>query len=189
VAINYDRVMEDRTLINAGGRPGARFSLKPIFRYLRLLVWQKLTRQATRYGMAAVSFGEPLSLAAFMAEHDSEAELLGQELMARIGRVMPVVPFPVIAHAIGSGIRSQKALLPAIQARFEAALEAGAPVFLPKREFEYTIEATLKTLAGRKVLQMQNDDFTLTEEGEALIAFYARSVTPVLGDFEGVSAQ
>lgn len=189
VAINYDRVMEDRTLINADGRRGVRFSLKPIFRYLRLLIWQKLTRQATRYGMAAVSFGEPLSLEAFMAEHDSEAELLGEELMARIGKVMPVVPFPVIAHAIASGIRSQDALLPAIEARFEKALAAGAPVFLPKRAFDYTIEAALKTLAGRRLLQLHGDSFHLTTEGEALIAFYARSVAPVLGDFDAPGAQ
>ncbi|PIV76395.1 MAG: glycerol-3-phosphate acyltransferase [Rhodobacteraceae bacterium CG17_big_fil_post_rev_8_21_14_2_50_65_11] len=189
VAINYDRVMEDRALINADKRQGGRFSLKPIFRYLRLLIWQKLTFQPTRYGMAAVSFGEPMSLSDFVRDHDSEAGVLGDQLMARIGKVMPVVPFPVIAHAIASGIRSQEALLPAIEARFEAALAAGAPVFLPIRTFDYTIEAVLKTLEGRKILHMQGDSFDLTEEGAALMAFYARSVAPVLGDFGPPSAQ
>ena len=185
VAINYDRVMEDRNLIHAEGGRGFRFSLKPIFRYLRLLIWQKLTRQATRYGMAAVSFGEPVSLTDFIGDHNGPAELLGQELMRRIEGVMPVVPFPVIAHAMASGVRSQAELLPAIQQRFEKALEAGAPVFLPKRDLDYTIEAALQTLAGRRILHMRGDAIELTEEGEALVAFYARSVAPVLGGFPG----
>ena len=105
--------------------------------------------------------------------------------MNRIGSVMPVVPFPVIAHAMASGIRSQAALLPAIEDRFERALAAGAPVFLPKRDLPYTIEAALKTLRGRRILQLQGDSFTLTEEGERLMAFYARSVSPILGEFPG----
>ncbi|WP_071673869.1 1-acyl-sn-glycerol-3-phosphate acyltransferase [Nioella nitratireducens] len=184
VALNYDRVMEDRTLIRAQteGNRSFRFSLKPIFRYLRQLVWQKITRQAHRHGIAAVSFGAPVSLSDLLAQHDGRTEELGADLMARIDHVMPVLPFPVIAHAMASGLRSQSALLPAIEDRFARALEAGAPVFLPKRDLAYTIEAALKTLAGRKILHLQDDSFTLTEEGEALVAFYARSVTSVLGD-------
>lgn len=185
VAINYDRVMEDRNLIHAEGGRGFRFSLKPIFRYLRLLIWQRLTGQASRFGMAAVSFGEPLSLERFITDHQGHAETLGQDLMDRIGAVMPVVPFPVVAHAMASGIRSQADLLPAIEERFERALAGGAPVFLPKRDFEYTIEAALKTLQGRRILHLQGDAFTLTEEGERLVAFYARSVSPILGEFPG----
>ncbi|MFO7920401.1 MAG: 1-acyl-sn-glycerol-3-phosphate acyltransferase [Nioella sp.] len=189
VAINYDRVMEDRALINAGKRQGGRFSLRPILRYLRLLIWQKLTFQPTRYGMAAVSFGEPVSLSEFIRDNDSDSGVLGRDLMARIGRVMPVLPFPVIAHAVACGVRSRAELLPAIEARFEAALAAGAPVFLPERAFDYTIDAVLQTLSGRRILQLQGDSFALTEEGTALMAFYAQSVAPVLGDFEPPCAQ
>jgi len=86
---------------------------------------------------------------------------------------------------MASGIRSQAELLPAIENRFERALAAGAPVFLPVRDLDYTIEAALKTLQGRRILQLQGDMFTLTEEGERLVAFYARSVSPILGEFPG----
>ena len=81
-----------------------------------------------------------------LAEAEEERQH-AQDLMDRIGSVMPVVPFPVIAHAMACGIRSQAGLLPAIEDRFERALAAGAPVFLPKRDLDYTIEAALKTLS------------------------------------------
>jgi glycerol-3-phosphate O-acyltransferase len=35
------------------------------------------------------------------------------------------------------------------------------------------------------VLQLQGDSFALTDEGERLVAFYARSVSPILGEFPG----
>jgi glycerol-3-phosphate O-acyltransferase len=191
VAINYDRVMEDRNLIRAQseGSRHFRFSLKPILRYLRRLIWSRLTGRAARHGIAAVSFGEPVSLSRFLADHDGSAEALGADLMGRIAHVMPVLPFPVMAHAMACGIRSKAALLPALKERFERALDQGAPVFLPKRDLSYTIEATLQSLKGRRIVQVQDDSILLTPEGEQLIAFYARSVTGVLGDFDGEIAR
>ena len=114
---------------------------------------------------------------------------LGRDLMARIGRVMPVLPVPVIAHAIASGRAQPGGLLPAIEARFEAALAAGAPVFLPERALRLHHRGGAEDPVGAKILQLQGDSFDLTEEGAALMAFYARSVAPVLGDFAPTGAQ
>jgi glycerol-3-phosphate O-acyltransferase len=71
VAINYDRVMEDRNLIEAqeNGARAFRFSIRPIYRYLRRQTWLRLTGKFHRYGYAAVCFGEPLSLTGFWASH------------------------------------------------------------------------------------------------------------------------
>lgn len=185
VALNYDRVMEDRNLIRAqieGTRP-FRFSLKPIWRYLRRLIWDKLTGQAHRYGTAAVSYGEPLSLTAFLSGEEAHAEELGRELMTRIGAVMPVVMFPVIAHALASGVRARAQLTGEVERRIAHAKEKGAPVFEPKRELDYVVEAALQALSGRGMLEQRGGQLQLNEEGEQLIAFYARSVMPVLQDF------
>jgi crotonyl-CoA carboxylase/reductase len=55
VALNYDRVMEDRNLIEAqaNGARAFRFSLRPIYRYLRRQTWLRLTGKFHRYGYAA----------------------------------------------------------------------------------------------------------------------------------------
>jgi glycerol-3-phosphate O-acyltransferase len=68
VAINYDRVMEDRNLIEAqaSGARAFRFSIRPIYRYLRRQTWLRLTGKFHRYGYAAVCFGDPLSLTEFL---------------------------------------------------------------------------------------------------------------------------
>ena len=71
-----------------------RFSLYPIYRYIRRQIWHRVTGRFHRYGYAAVSFGDPLSLAGFLGEEPmrtSPADL-GTELMTRIGAVMPITP-------------------------------------------------------------------------------------------------
>ena len=191
VALNYDRVMEDRTLIRANteGARSFRFSLKPIYRYLRNLVWQKITGRVHRYGIAAVSFGQPMPLSSFMIEHQGHAETLGDELMGRISEVMPVVPFPVIAHAVVAGVRSRAALTGAVQARIDHARAKQAPVHLPRTDLDYTIDAGLNAMKLRKMLQLQGDAVILTDDGAEIMAFYARSIAPVLEDFAETSPE
>ena len=185
VALNYDRVMEDRRLIraNSEGARSFRFSLKPIYRYLRNLVWQKITGRMHRYGIAAVSFGTPLPLSAFMTEQEGQAETLGDELMRRISDVMPVVPFPVIAHAMVAGVRSRAGLTAAVQARIDHARAKGAPVHLPRIDLDDVIEAGLNGMKLRKMLQVQGDALILSPDGEEIMAFYAQSIAPLFQDF------
>ncbi len=185
VALNYDRVMEDRNLIraqNEGTRP-FRFSIKPIFRYLRRILWQRVTRRHGEYGLAAVSYGEPLSLSAFIDQHGNTPEALGQDLMGRIGTVMPVVPFPMIAHAWLSGAATRAELIAGLGARIAIAREKGAPVFLPDGLTQHAlVDNTLASLKERKMLRMQRGSLDLSEEGKHLLAFYAASVEPIFGD-------
>ena len=191
VAINYDRVMEDRNLIRANtqGARSFRFSLKPIYRYLRNLIWQKITGRVHRYGIAAVSFGRPLRLSSFVEQHEGQAETLGDELMTRISDVMPVVPFPVIAHAMAAGVRSRSRLTGAVQARIDYAIAQGAPVHVPNPDLDYTIDAGLNGLKLRKMLQVQGDDLILTADAEEIMVFYANSIAPRYVDFPSVGAE
>ncbi len=186
VALNYDRVMEDRNLIHAqtGGTRHFRFSLKPIFRYLRRIIWQKITRRVNRYGIAGVSFGMPLSLTEFALTKSRSAEDLGEELMGRIGQVMPAVPFPMIAHAWLAGAKTRADLEAALEARIAFARENDLPLFLPGRtDPAFMVATALATLKERKMLQLRDDSLEISEEGERLLAFYARSLDPVFADF------
>lgn len=191
VAINYDRVMEDRALIQANttGTRNFRFSLKPIYRYLRNLAWQKLTGRVHRYGIAAVSFGEPLRLSTFMEQHAGRAETLGEDLMARIADVMPIVPFPVIAHAMADGIRSRAALSAAVQARIDYLQGQGARLEMPEGDLDQIVDAGLNGLVLRKMLQVQDDALILSPDGEDIMRFYAASIAPSLEDFPQIPPQ
>ncbi|HXF96796.1 MAG TPA: 1-acyl-sn-glycerol-3-phosphate acyltransferase, partial [Gemmatimonadales bacterium] len=66
VAINYDRVLEDRSLIReriVGGRPVSRWlQLRAVGHYLAWNTLRLLTGQLRRYGRVAVNFGTPISV-------------------------------------------------------------------------------------------------------------------------------
>ena len=185
VALNYDRVMEDRNLIEAHekGTRRFRFSLWPIYRYLRRQIWLRLTRRFHRYGYAAVSFGAPLSLTEFLKEPaDDVPALLGAELMQRIGAVMPVVPVPLVSYALRAGVRDRAELRARVGDLVEGARRRGAEVHIPRDDLDYTTEAGLRALIERRMLSETPGGFVLSEDGEAIVAFYARSVEHLLGD-------
>lgn len=181
VALNYDRVMEDKTLIDAriSGTRQFRFSLRPIWRYLRRQLWNRITGRYHRYGYAAVSFGEPLSLTSFLGQTHADAPAdLGAELMDRIAAVMPVTPVPLVAHALQAGVRSVVALDALLRRRIETARARGVTIHIPRDDIAYTIESGLRALIERRALTRTGDQLTVPESGQAadLVAFYAASV-------------
>jgi glycerol-3-phosphate O-acyltransferase len=179
VALNYDRVMEDRTLIDAHttGSRRFRFSLRPIWRYVRRQTWLRMTGRFHRYGYAAVSFGDPLSLTDFMAQpHVDAAADLGADLMDRIAQVMPVTPVPLVSHALAGGARSVIALDALIHRQLDHARARGVTLHIPRDDVAYTIESGLRALIERRVLSRVGDKLTLTAEGETLVRYYAASI-------------
>ncbi|MEO0774688.1 MAG: 1-acyl-sn-glycerol-3-phosphate acyltransferase, partial [Pseudomonadota bacterium] len=95
VALNYDRVFEDRVLVEAGKAGKRRFGARitVVVRFIVKQFWLWLTRRYHRHGYAAVSFGAPVSLNGFVAENPGAAvEALGERLMLRIGEEVPVLP-------------------------------------------------------------------------------------------------
>lgn len=183
VALNYDRVMEDRVLIEAHEKGTRRynFSLTPIYRYLRRQIWLRATGRFHRYGYAAVSFGEPLSLSGFLsADHADAAAALGTDLMTRIAAVMPVTPVPLVAFGLNQGIRDRAGLRAFVGQAVETARGTGATILIPRDDLDYTVEAGLRALIERHLLEEEADQFQLAPEGEALVAFYAASVAHLL---------
>ncbi len=191
VALNYDRVMEDKMLIAAqtNGTRAFRFSLRPVLRYLWRQTILRVTGRYHRYGYAAVSFGDPMSLAAFLgtARADPAAEL-GAELMRRIAAVMPVTPVPLVAAALEAGITQRAALKRAVADAIEEGRARGLTILIPRDDVAYTVEAGLRALTERHLLlEAPDGTLTLTGDGPAIIRYYANSVTHLL-DFSPQSA-
>jgi glycerol-3-phosphate O-acyltransferase len=183
VALNYDRVMEDRNLIAAQkrGTGGFRFSLLPIYRYLRRQIWHRLTGRFHRYGYAAVSFGDPLSLTEFLSHpHNDSAADLGEALMSRIAAVTPIVPVPLVAHALRDGARDMARLQAEVRTRIERARTRGVSVHLARDDLSYTLEAGLRALMERGFVTRDGATLTVTERGTTVIDYYAASVAHLL---------
>jgi len=89
VAINYDRVFEDRLLVAAGEAGGRKFParISVVTGFVLRQLWLRLRGRYHRHGYAAVSFGAPMSLAEFERDHPAAGlKGLARALMARIGR-------------------------------------------------------------------------------------------------------
>lgn len=180
VALNYDRVLEDLTLIDAAttGTRSFRFSLAPVWLYLRRQVWLRLRGGVRQYGMAAVSFGAPLSLSHFLsAPRADPAADLGAALMTRIAAVMPLTPVPMVAFALHGGARDRASLAAAIRARVTRAEAQGQGLPLLERSIDGTVDAGLQALVLRGFVAETDGRLEITESGARVVAFYAASVS------------
>jgi glycerol-3-phosphate O-acyltransferase len=121
VAINYDRVLEDRILVKEADGPLPKPSLLQRLINLGALalwvpwlivanVWKVATRSHRKLGYAAIRFGEPLRLddwpggAAMHTLDDAPRrdalEALARELLVgRVGGVLPATPVPILCEA------------------------------------------------------------------------------------------
>ena len=113
VGINYDRTIEDRSLLrslepNAAKRSWwfiCRTTMRFIFRSLILMILSRWRR----YGRACVNFGTPLSVKDYCREHDiqfggldrsqrfPEIEKLCQKLMDAVSDVVPILPVSLVS--------------------------------------------------------------------------------------------
>jgi glycerol-3-phosphate O-acyltransferase len=137
VGINYDRVLEDRTLLldldpeapRPGGLAAARTTLAFLGRNLR----QALTSRWFRFGYAGVSFGRPVSVRAHLAargaeraaadpaaagtldlrrlsreERFEEVARLAARLMEEVGRAVPALPVAVAATVFARRLEEEE---------------------------------------------------------------------------------
>lgn len=184
VAINYDRVLEDRILLESAARGGkgfrARISVIVGFFFKQLLL--RLRGKVHRFGNATVRFGRPVSLTAFSQDLTGDvAKPLGVELMRRINGVVPILPVPLMAYIFeqAAGPLSQKDVKDAFAARL-AALPQSRARFMRDAP-EEAIESALKTLVGRRVLLDTGGTFSVNEEQAEILRFYANSIRHLLG--------
>ncbi|MFZ1467736.1 MAG: 1-acyl-sn-glycerol-3-phosphate acyltransferase [Paracoccaceae bacterium] len=176
VGLAYDRVLEDRVLIAAAAAGKRQFRNRPLWvagHALRFL-WLRWLGRSRGFGSAAVGFGAPVSLRAYLAEgHEAPVEALAADLMARIRAVVPVLPVPLVAAAVVSGAVGRAALLDRV-AEMVARLEAaGAVLRLAPQGLEQTLDEGLAPLVARGVLR---PDLTPEPSQAALLAFYAAEI-------------
>ncbi|NNK16632.1 MAG: glycerol-3-phosphate acyltransferase [Sulfitobacter sp.] len=175
VAINYDRVLEDLVLIAADQRGDRRFGarISVVVGFILRKLWQRLTRQETRFGAAAVAFGQPLSLRN-ETEHHAVDGLL-EELMSRIETVMPVPIVPVIAHVLleGDGITDAKLLEKA--ATVLSQVPEGNRVIKPEN-LKHEMSRALKGLKARQLITESGDIWRIASDQRPVLQFYANSI-------------
>jgi glycerol-3-phosphate O-acyltransferase len=204
VAVNYDRVLEDRSLLreldrSSGGTPPGRLTqLGEVVPYLFWNIARLVTRRWKRYGRAAVMIGAPVPLAPWYAnqpdlftmprgERLAEVAALTDRIMERIGALIPVTPVPLVCAAIqslGGELLSRTRLLRRIEELRDELVELNARVVRSDRDPADTLDVALMMLGMRRVLLTQGDSYLVLPRGRELVSYYANSIAHLLGPYE-----
>lgn len=203
VAINYDRVLEDRSLIRelavreGGARVPRHRQLAEVIRYVGWNLGRLLTRRWKRYGRAAVVVGNPVSLDEwFTANPDlfelprperlAKVQALSDDIMDRIGRLVPVTPVPFVCAAIQSIDREfipRELLIERLRELRDTLVELNSRVVRTDRSIEETLEVALRMLLMRRILHEEPGGFTVSPRNRELVSYYANSIAHLLGPF------
>ena len=188
LGLNYDRVLEDRTLLREGPRSGGLAATWKTLRFVMHNVSLMLRSEWHRFGYACVNFGTPISMrergidyqALSGEKRRTAVAALGDELMRAVGRIVPVVPVPLIATVFVA--QPQRALseleLKAEVGRLLARLEAaGAHVYIPRGDLDYALTVGLRMLRLRHLVDENEGLFRARQEELPLLAYYANSIS------------
>jgi len=207
VAINYDRVIEDRTLLRElaarDGRPhSSRWQqIREVGRFVGWNVGRIVTGRWKRYGRAAVMVGRPIPVAEWLDGLEREGvhlfdlerhERLGHvqrycdRVMERIGALIPVTPVALACAALQTfpaDFIERRHLLERMEELRAVLPEVNARVLQADRSVEEIFDRAYRMLRMRKVVARQGDGFLVLPRGRALISYYANSIAHLLGPF------
>jgi glycerol-3-phosphate O-acyltransferase len=194
LGINYDRVLEDRTLLSEG-RAGGTKALLGTLRFVAHNLSLMLRSEWHRFGYACVNFGSPISMREYCRARGVDFQKLpgeqrrqamaqlGAELMAAVGRVVPVVPAALMAtvflrHA-GAGLSELevKAEVGRVLQQLEA---AKAHVYVPRRDLDYALTVGLRMLRLRRLVEEREGLLSARAEELPLLRYYANSIAHLL---------
>ena len=185
VALNYDRVVEDRVLLEAAALGERRFraQVPAILRFVGKMLWQRMRGTFRQFGYAAVCFGEPLSLREQLRVSPAlTTEALTRELMDRIRMAVPVLPAPLVAALLlRAGAPVDESTLAAIAEETAARMcAAGVHVHLPQGDSAVAVRHGLEALAIRGIVAERQGAWQVCAGEEATLAYYAASIEHLL---------
>jgi glycerol-3-phosphate O-acyltransferase len=202
VGINYDRTLEDRTLLldptEHTPRPGALGATWRLVRFVTHQLGLAFRSRWHRFGYACVNFGSPISMRAYceryridfhsapVAQRNHLVAELGERLMAAVAAEIPVLPVPLVASVLtGSGTEGSAGLseleIKAAAHRLLTQLgEVGARIYIPRRDQDYAVTVGLRALRLRHLVTEQDGLFRAVDSELPVLRYYAGSIAHYL---------
>ena len=199
LGLNYDRVLEDRTQLMAGDAAAPRSGrLAAAWRTLRFLGTQLgllLRSRWHRFGYACVNIGTPVSVRAWAAQRgvdfdhltreqrQGEVAALGRHLMDEVGRLIPVLPVPLVAAVLLAqegrplGELELKSAVATLVARLQ---QRDARLYLPRSDWDYAVTSGLRMLEQRHLVERVDGLLRARDDELPLLRYYANSIAHML---------
>jgi glycerol-3-phosphate O-acyltransferase len=194
LGINYDRVLEDRKLLEAEKAGRVRTALGTL-RFIGHNLALVMRSEWHRFGYACVNFGSPVSMREYCRSHGVDFQRLageerkravgrlGASLMQAVGDVVPVVPVALMASVFVAHPQRAfseldlKAEVRALLARLEA---RRAHVYVPRHDLDYALSVGLRMLRLRHLVDEDGGLYRARPAEAALLAYYANSIVHLL---------
>ena len=195
VGINYDRTLEERSLLR-GLDPQAEkkstwFTVKTTVRFAWRSVVLMLLSRWQRFGYACVNFGPGISMRQYARKNGldfsqmnrdlrfQEIETFAEQLMGDIQAVIPILPVALVATVmISSGNDGLSAF--EVETRVNELIEdlhrQDAPVYVSSRSRVQTILNALNMLKLRKLVVESDGIFRATPGEVDVLSYYANSI-------------
>ncbi|TAJ26314.1 MAG: glycerol-3-phosphate acyltransferase [Reyranella sp.] len=204
VALNYDRVLEDRTLLRSLDKEAPRrsvwFALSTALGFWLAQLGLMLRGQWFRFGYACVNFGGIVSARDWLAKHgganggdlrnvdkDQRFEVIGRlatDVMGEVARLVPVLPVSLMATVLleADGPLDEleiKVRASELASHFEG---RGAKLYLPRGDRDYAFHVGLRMLALRRLIEESGDGlFVAVATERPLLAYYANAIAHLRG--------
>ena len=199
VAINYDRTLEDRVLIQECLDPELRLSRSrqawSVLNYVSLNGARFATGRLKRYGRAAVNFGTPLSLRGWLAAQATDVialpreerlphiQRLADDAMERVRAIVPVTAVALASAALLSFER-HAVTLPELLERMgdirDQLLEVNAKVVRADRSIETTWANARRMFRMRRIVLVSGSTVAVMPRQRPLLEYYANAVAHLL---------
>ena len=207
VGINYDRTLEDRTLLldtdPGAPKPGPAAAALNALRFVGRNLLLAARSRWHRFGYACVNFGSPVSMRRWCREHGVDfrrlerddrfaaVQRLGDELMREVGAVVPVLPVSLVATVVvraGQAPLDELELKARVHALIQELKRAGAHVYVPRRDQDYAITVGLRMLTLRHLVLEDGGLFRAAPANLPVLRYYAHSIDHLVPAPELVSA-
>lgn len=194
VGINYDRVLEDRTLLaerSEGRRPGKLWQFASVVSFLGFNAFRLITGQYRRYGEAAVAIGAPLAVRRWLTDHGINqlpatrearqpvVRALAEDAMQRVEKILPVTPVPLAAAALRSlsePVVSEREVEARIAALLVRCRAEGRVLARPDLDAAATWDRAKRMLRARWLVHCHGGTVRLIPEAASMLAYYANTV-------------
>ena len=212
VAVNYDRVLEDRSLLRelaareGGVRPSRLSQSKEVVRYVWWNMARLVVRRWKRYGRAAVVVGDPFPLGPWLKQQHRETgdffsiersqrlarvQILADSVLSEIAQLVPVTPVTLACAAIQSfdgDFIPHSRLIERMREMRDVLHELNARVVHREGTVEEIFDRAWRMLSMRRILVRSGDGYSVLPGNRPLVSYYANSISHLLGAFaQGVS--
>ena len=199
VGVNYDRVLEDRTLLLGLDPKAANKSslgaIKTALSFILHNLWLMMRRRWHRFGYAIVNFGTPVSMKEYVKKYKidfrslkkeeriEKVQILACQLMEKVNKVIPVAPVPLIASVFAENPNknfSDLEIKAHVQSLIDELEKEGARVYIPRSDRDYTVEVGLRMLTLRHIVLENGRLFQASPEEMDILRYYSNSISHFL---------